>query len=306
MNLTRRIVDFSAERSFQKTSAALKEHYNIEVSIHAIDRATDRVCRQAKEFNSTSPKGIEAASTLISEVDGSMLPIVETDGGQSRDTRKTRKCFWKEIRVSTARRPDETTCYYGVGIGEPLAIGCMMYQCCQFKGLTNNTHIHAVSDGARWISDQYELHFGEQHTFVLDFYHACDYLSEAGELLQLEDKSEWMTIQKQKLRQGKAIEIISELKNTAEEQKVPLQSIIGYLESREEKGQLEYQDAIEQGLPIGSGEVESAHRHFLQKRLKIPGAWWRLSRAEEMAHLRALRANCRWNEFWNLRESSAA
>ncbi|MEH2169660.1 MAG: hypothetical protein V7K41_23990 [Nostoc sp.] len=28
------------------------------------------------------------------------------------------------------------------------------------------------------------------------------------------------------------------------------------------------------GLPIGSGEVESAHRYISQKRLKIPGATW--------------------------------
>gem|GEM_PF-5944210 len=51
-------------------------------------------------------------------------------------------------------------------------------------------------------------------------------------------------------------------------------------------------------LPIGSGQVESAHRTILQKRLKIPGAWWRLERAEEMAQLRALRANNRWHELW--------
>ena len=306
LNLTRRIVDFSAERSFLKTSEALKEHYNIEVSVHAIDRATDRVCRQAKEFNSISPKGIEAAPTLISEVDGSMIPIVETEAGTGGDKRKTRKCFWKEIRVSTARRPDETSCYYCVGVGEPLTIGCMMYQCCQFKGLNEDTHIHAVSDGARWIADQYELHFGQQHTFVRDFYHACDYLSEAGDLLCLDDKSEWMSIQKQKLKQGKAHEIISELKSAALEEDERLRSIIGYLQTREEKGQLDYQEVIERELPIGSGEVESAHRHLLQKRLKIPGAWWRLSRAEEMAQLRALRANDRWNEFWNQQDSCAA
>lgn len=73
---------------------------------------------------------------------------------------------------------------------------------------------------------------------------------------------------------------------------------IKYLEKRESKGQLDYAKAIENNLPIGSGEVESAHRTILQKRLKIPGAWWRLERAEEMAQLRALRANNRWDELW--------
>ncbi len=45
--------------------------------------------------------------------------------------------------------------------------------------------------------------------------------------------------------------------------------------------------------------MESAHKYILQKRLKIPGAWWRIERAEEMAQLRAMRANNRWNEFWD-------
>ena len=108
-------------------------------------------------------------------------------------------------------------------------IGCMMYQCCQFKGLTDDTLIHAVSDGARWIAAQYELHSGQQHTFVLDFYHACDYLSKAGDLLRLEDKSEWMLEQKQKLKEGQAYEITAEFKRTSSEEEEQLQSIIAYL-----------------------------------------------------------------------------
>lgn len=78
----------------------------------------------------------------------------------------------------------------------------------------------------------------------------------------------------------------------------PVSIAIKYLQKREEKGQLNYAQAIAEELPIGSGEVESAHRTILQKRLKIPGAWWRLERAEEMAQLRALRANNRWDELW--------
>ena len=74
-------------------------------------------------------------------------------------------------------------------------------------------------------------------------------------------------------------------------------SAIQYLTNR--INQLDYKSAIERDLPIGSGEVESAHKYILQKRLKIPGAWWRIERAEEMAQLRAMRANNRWNEFWD-------
>lgn len=48
------------------------------------------------------------------------------------------------------------------------------------------------------------------------------------------------------------------------------------------RGYLErFQDAVcddhfkAAGYPIGSGEVESAHRYIPQKRLKIPGASWK-------------------------------
>jgi len=231
-----------------------------------------------------------------------MLPIVETGDTEGEDKRKSRKCLWKEIRVSTVRKPDEKTCYYGVAVGSPFVTGCMIYQCCKIKGFTSNTHIHAVSDGAIWITDQYEKQFGDQHKFTLDFYHACDYLSEAADLLNIKDKREWITDQKQKLKNNRSKDVIEYLKRLKQQmypENESLQTVINYLQVRHEKGQLNYQQAIEQELPIGSGEVESAHRHLLQTRLKIPGAWWKLNRAEEIAQLRALRANNQWNAFWN-------
>ena len=41
---------------------------------------------------------------------------------------------------------------------------------------------------------------------------------------------------------------------------------------------------------MGSGEVESAHRYVLQKRLKISGAWWDINQAKSMIALRVKRA----------------
>ncbi len=53
-----------------------------------------------------------------------------------------------------------------------------------------------------------------------------------------------------------------------------------------------------QGLPIGSGEVESAHRYIPQKRLKIPGATWHPDTINPMLALRVIRANEWWSDFW--------
>ncbi|MCP4448631.1 MAG: hypothetical protein GY811_25335 [Myxococcales bacterium] len=41
------------------------------------------------------------------------------------------------------------------------------------------------------------------------------------------------------------------------------------------------------GFMIGSGLLESGHRHVLQKRMKRAGQHWSQPRAEQMAHLRA-------------------
>src|SRR5258708_5275765 len=46
--------------------------------------------------------------------------------------------------------------------------------------------------------------------------------------------------------------------------------------------------ALQDGLPIGSGEIESAHKSLIQRRVKIPGAWWQLDNADYMIALRAM------------------
>ena len=69
-----------------------------------------------------------------------------------------------------------------------------------------------------------------------------------------------------------------------------------YLGAR--KDQLKYREALAEGLPIGSGEIESAHRYVAQKRLKLPGAWWLVEHAEYMLALRINRLNGDWEAYW--------
>jgi hypothetical protein len=64
----------------------------------------------------------------------------------------------------------------------------------------------------------------------------------------------------------------------------PVRACHRYLSSRLDH--LDDQSALAQGLPIGSGEIESAHRYVVQQRLKRPGAWWAPDNAEAMLALR--------------------
>ena len=52
------------------------------------------------------------------------------------------------------------------------------------------------------------------------------------------------------------------------------------------------------GWSTASGEVESAHRHVVQCRLKIAGAWWRPDTVGNVLALRMLKANGWWHEYW--------
>ena len=70
--------------------------------------------------------------------------------------------------------------------------------------------------------------------------------------------------------------------------------------------QFDYKDALEKKLPIGSGEIESAHRYVIQQRLKIPGAWWKEENANNMLALRTVRANEDWEDYWKKYTKKAA
>ena len=81
-----------------------------------------------------------------------------------------------------------------------------------------------------------------------------------------------------------------------EDKDAPIRQCHRYLSHRPE--QLDYQGALARDLPIGSGEIDSAHRYVVQQRLKRPGAWWPASNAEHMLALRLNRANRCRDRYW--------
>ncbi len=75
--------------------------------------------------------------------------------------------------------------------------------------------------------------------------------------------------------------------------------LIGYIKRFSDS--LNYGEFKSMGYPIGSGEIESAHKSIPQKRLKIPGASWKSDSINPMLSLRILRANGWWEDFWDQR-----
>lgn len=161
------------------------------------------------------------------------------------------------------------------------------------------TRIHPMGDGAVWIERQARIHFPDS-TFLLDLFHVCEYLGEAAEACAHKERpSRWLRRQKNKLLKGKADQLIEELRTKAEppsvpDESAPVRNAHRYLSARID--QLNYPAALAQGLPVGTGMIESAHKQIIQKRLKGPGMAWLPSSANALIHARALRATAIQNQ----------
>ncbi len=74
---------------------------------------------------------------------------------------------------------------------------------------------------------------------------------------------------------------------------------IGYFE--ENQGRMNYPAYRAQGLPIGSGVVESGCKHVVADRLKRTGMRWDEPGAENILALRCHDLNGRWDSAWAAR-----
>lgn len=302
--LKRRVVDFASDEPFNTVPAKLKEHYGIELSPEVIRQITLTHAKQIQLFMDTLPgKSKIEATTMLAEADGTMIPIVVLDDKQEgKDLRKTRKVKWKEARLSHARNIDAVKAIFRATLKSTEETGDKWFSCALEAGFVDQTNVHCIGDGARWIKDQAERVFASQGNYLLDFYHASEYLANASEEVNPENKKGWLKEQQSLLKSGKLYRVFQNLeffiyggpKNRTEG---PVYKCYNYLTKR--MSQLDYFGAILEGLPIGSGEIESGHRHVIQKRMKRAGMWWKEENAEEILQLLTLRSNGYWEDYWD-------
>lgn len=308
-------MDFGADGAGARIPEKLKEHYGIEVPASTCWQIVLRHARAIQRSPQIAAEVPDRAGVaqLIAEIDGSMIPMVETAeataDGEKIDRRKTRTVSWKEARLSMAREAGSVTPIFGATMGTAEEAGDEMLRCAIRAGAGLKTKIHCVGDGAPWIADQVDLKFGPQGSFLVDFYHLCEYLAPAGDSIAGDNKKTWMENQKEALKENRTGETLDELRPFLESDQIcdanaPIRVAHRYMTNR--LGQFNYQNALAAGLPIGSGEVESAHRYVIQIRLKLSGAWWKIENARSMLALRVCRINGDWEKYWSSHQLKAA
>jgi hypothetical protein len=127
-------------------------------------------------------------------------------------------------------------------------------------------------------------------------------LAEAAPTCRAKAPDQWRRTQQKRLTRGVLNKVIEALCDHLEapgtpEELAPVTNAYRYVTNRTDC--LDYARALRLELPIGSGMIESGHRHVLQARLKKAGAAWLLSNADSIANLRVLRANGDWLTLWN-------
>ena len=162
------------------------------------------------------------------------------------------------------------------------------------------------ADGAPWVWErldwvQKRVGVPQQRVVrVLDWCHAVHNLSLALEALGLAAEQRQRLFGKLRgwLRRGWCGLVLNELERLGEEQGSPqaLEQPLGYLSKHALAGHLAYSKFKRQGLPLGSGAIESAVRRVLNLRLKGPGLMWAEKNAEAALVLRAAAVTERWEE----------
>ena len=301
--LERVLTDFGCEHSFARANQSVLEHYGFELGASTVRRTTLKHAQRAQSklrkqygqpFRVLPAAGQEH---IIAEADGTMICTVQPGARKSKRPRE-----WKEMRLVAAQAKDSATTFYGATFGSVQDTAVRWGHCVRDAGWGLNSRIHIVGDGAEWIRLQTREVFGLQGSFLCDFFHVSEYLGAAAQTCRPAKPDQWRHTQQKRLRHGAVDKVIDALGEHLEplgtaEELAPVRNGHRYLSNRLDC--LDYPRALKLGLPIGSGMIESGHRHVLQARLKKAGTAWLHENADSIAHLRVVRANRQWASLWN-------
>lgn len=249
--------------------------------------------------------------------------VVSVDGGRLRERKRKRGRKAKKLKRqgyhTDWREPELFTIYLTDSEGnivkefKPLHDATMTGRDAVFdliEAYLQNLEIEQLErivfcgDGAKWIWNGVEklckrMNFDKNQVHqVLDWTHAKQNLHEI--LKSVAPKKQAVTIGRWELllwqgnidALGKSIEEAVTGKAGREQ---AMKKFTDYFAGNRER--MQYADFKKEGLPRGSGHVESAIRRVINLRLKAPGTFWLKDMAECFLFLRSQLLSGRWNIF---------
>lgn len=296
--LEKRVLDFGVNEPFAEAASRFEVHYEHRISPNQVRQAVKRLGEQLEAttedllqlelFAEEEKAGDEDPLYILN--DGSMVSM------QSGD--------WREVKLGVvfrrknAPRPTKRhprgrmgPARYVAVLGDQDAFFSSLKSALDAEGADKAKKVVWIADGARgnWTLAGACTPRAIQ---VLDFHHAIENGMKCARTLLGEESpwlEMWQATLKAQLLAGRVEDVIDQLMDVMEEVDddalCALNALVGYF--RENAERMRYDRYLEEGLMIGSGVVESAHRHVIQKRMKLAGQHWGETTGRRMARIRA-------------------
>ena len=281
----------------------LAENHGRSVARCFVQDITDAVAAVAlakeEEWEYILPEPEGPTSTITIGIDGTCLLMCE-DG-------------WRETMVGTigfydAEGERQQTIYLGATpeYGKATFLGRMEREIERVKAAHPEARFVGLADGAKGNWEFLGRHTEVQ---VIDFWHAAQNLSDAGDALFASStgaKKPWLEASCHRLKHdpGAARQTIRDLKRLAAEKGVSpeqeeVAAAITYFTNQSRQGRMDYAGLVESHVPIGSGVTEAACKVLVKQRLCGSGMKWKGPGAAAVLSLRCLTYTTdRWSQFW--------
>jgi hypothetical protein len=306
------LVHLSTWMPFERAAKELAHFTRVEISETSVRHHTEVAgdayvaiqTTEVERLHRERPLGPTGPDVLQVSADGAMVPL---KGGE-----------WAEVKTLAVGRVEVERNRDGVAEAHARDLGYFSRLAdaetftrqawveLQRAGMATATTVCGVMDGADWEQTFLDVHRADAIR-ILDFPHAVEYLTRAAQATwgQGAVAESWLHEQAHLLKHDEhgATRALLALAHLPIEQaadrvaaRQARETALNYLTKRLD--QIQYARFQAQGLPIGSGSVESANKLVVEARLKGSGMHWARSHVNAVVALRTIACSDRWSEAW--------
>jgi hypothetical protein len=258
---------------------------------------------EAERLAAERPPPAAGPRVLQLSLDGAMVPLV---GGAWAEAKLLAV---GEVRAERDAAGEPVVRAVGVSycarVADAEAFGRAVLPEVHRRGVETAGTVAAVADGSEWIQGVVDLHRPDA-VRILDFPHGAEHLNAAAQACFGEGSPAavaWLDQQAAELKDGDPDAVLRAVASLPVGRApdpaagaLARDGTLGYLTKR--RAQIRYAHFRRQGLPIGSGRVESGHKRVVQARLKGAGMRWEGGSVNPMLALRCAVCNDRWDQVW--------
>jgi hypothetical protein len=260
------------------------------------------------------PSGELAGKHVIACLDGGRvrLRVNPTAGRRRASGHRRYDAPWREPKLLTiyvvgedGRRDRRHRSVIDGTMGDADAVVALLVGHLRLLGAHEAQRLTLLGDGAPWIwgrAEQIRKAVGvaaNRFAAVVDWYHAMEHVHAVAALNKgwsdLARKA-WVSRVERQLYEGRLDEVMREIREQAVGRRAAeVKTELAYFEDNRDR--MAYAAFRAEGIPTGSGAVESAIRRVVNLRVKGNSIFWLEEHAEALIHLRAHLKSDRWDDF---------